>query len=93
MGFTLSFSEFMFSVGLLTFVVSTSHYLILLLVLEFIMLSLFLMLSFHVGYFYFGFDFMFIFLTFMIMEGVLGLCLMIFYSKSYGNDMYSVSMN
>nr|UYI30634.1 NADH dehydrogenase subunit 4L [Aquatica sp. q XF-2022] len=80
---------FMYFVGLLVLCLKCSHLLLMLLSLEFIVLSLFLGLGvFIIGLMYESY-FMMIFLAFSVCEGALGLSILVYLVRMYGNDYFS----
>nr|QUB07042.1 NADH dehydrogenase subunit 4L [Thlaspida biramosa] len=72
--------------GLLTFLISLKHFLLILLSLEFMMLAIFLGVYFFNSFVSTGSYFSMIYLTVVVCEGVLGLSIMVSIIRSCGND-------
>nr|YP_009258850.1 NADH dehydrogenase subunit 4L [Libiocoris heissi]AFI54715.1 NADH dehydrogenase subunit 4L [Libiocoris heissi] len=75
--------------GIVSFFFNRSHLLLMLMSLEFIMLAVFLLLVYNLGVFGYEYYFLIIYMTFSVVEGVLGLTLLVNVVKLYGNDYTS----
>nr|YP_010882176.1 NADH dehydrogenase subunit 4L [Phraortes lianzhouensis]WID87090.1 NADH dehydrogenase subunit 4L [Phraortes lianzhouensis] len=82
------FPLIMFFCGLLVFSFSYTHFLIILLSLEYIVLSLFWMVFYFMILNYFDLYFLMLMLTFWVCEAVLGLSLLVSMIRGYGNDYF-----
>nr|QFO87060.1 NADH dehydrogenase subunit 4L [Latreillia valida] len=80
---------FMIVCGLFSFISFHKHLLNSLLSLEFTMLGIFWFMNFYVSSVGNEIYFILFFLTMIACEGVLGLSLLIFIVRSYGNDYFS----
>nr|WRW53949.1 NADH dehydrogenase subunit 4L [Homoderus mellyi] len=85
-------SIIMYLSGLLSFCLNRKHLLLMLLSLEFVVISLFLMIYMYLSLYGKEYYFLMIFLTMSVCEGVLGLSILVFLMRSYGND-YMQSFN
>nr|QUB07029.1 NADH dehydrogenase subunit 4L [Glyphocassis sp. N62] len=77
---------FMYLSGFFVFLISMSHFLMVLLSLEFMMLSIFLLMFYLFSYLSTNIFFSMIYLTMAVCEGVLGLSVMVLLIRSSGND-------
>lgn len=82
--------ELFFFIGLISFILALNHYLSILLRLEFVILSLYIITSFFISTSNLGSEFLFLFLAIIILEGVFGLCLLIFISRLIGNEIVTL---
>nr|YP_010117206.1 NADH dehydrogenase subunit 4L [Downesia tarsata]QPM99434.1 NADH dehydrogenase subunit 4l [Downesia tarsata] len=76
----------MFFSGFIYYLMSSYHFLFLLLSLEFMFLSLYLMIFIYLNFSPMNLSFNLVFLSMGVCEGVLGLSLMVQMVRSYGND-------
>nr|APX40859.1 NADH dehydrogenase subunit 4L [Longitarsus curtus] len=77
---------FMFSLGVISFILNRKHFLLMLLVLEFIVIITYLNLYIYLSLMNYEFFFSMIFLTMSVCEGVLGLSILILMVRIHGND-------
>lgn len=77
-----------FIFGILRFTIKRKHLLIILLRLEFIVLSLFFGLNLYFKYYLLENYFSLIFICFGVCEGALGLSLLVYIIRIYGNDYF-----
>nr|AYR05209.1 NADH dehydrogenase subunit 4L [Anthribidae sp. 2 ACP-2013] len=77
---------FMFMSGVMMFSFQRKHFLIMLLSLEFMVISLYLFYSILFSFLDNEFFFLMIFLTLSVCEGALGLSILVFLIRSFGND-------
>nr|APX40378.1 NADH dehydrogenase subunit 4L [Longitarsus nigrocillus] len=77
---------FMFSVGMVSFIVNRKHFLLMLLMLEFIVIVIYLNMYMYLSLMNYEFFFSMIFLTISVCEGVLGLSILILMVRIHGND-------
>nr|AXS65517.1 NADH dehydrogenase subunit 4L [Cucujoidea sp. 44 KM-2017] len=82
----LLISVFMFYSGLMVYCLKRKHLLSMLMSLEFMVLSLFVLLNCYLGLMMYEFYLLMLFLIITVCEGVLGLSLLVFMIRSYGND-------
>nr|UZZ44061.1 NADH dehydrogenase subunit 4L [Hydroptila sp. XG-2021] len=86
--YTMLLVTFMFIIGNLIFSLCREHLLLVLMSLEFMVLVVFLGLMSYlmmVGEIYF----LMVFLVFSVCEGVLGISLLVYMIRMYGNDYFS----
>nr|YP_011014871.1 NADH dehydrogenase subunit 4L [Thabena yunnanensis]WQB38552.1 NADH dehydrogenase subunit 4L [Thabena yunnanensis] len=76
--------------GFLSLVFVRKHFLMSLLSLEFMILSIFFFLFFYFGLFFFDFYFLIVFLVLGVCEGVLGLSLIVYLSRSDSIDYLDI---
>nr|AXS65094.1 NADH dehydrogenase subunit 4L [Cucujoidea sp. 8 KM-2017] len=76
----------MFFSGLLVFFLKRSHFLIMLLSLEFVVLSLYLMIFLYLKMMNYEFFFSMLYLSFSVCEGALGLSILVSMIRMVGND-------
>lgn len=79
---------FIYLIGLIMFRIKRNHFLLILLILEFIVIRLFLGLFFYLNKFNYEFYFSIIFLTMRVCEGVLGLSILVSLTRTHGRDYY-----
>nr|YP_009231712.1 NADH dehydrogenase subunit 4L [Moloha majora]ALZ50230.1 NADH dehydrogenase subunit 4L [Moloha majora] len=87
--FSIIFPVFMIVCGLFSFISYHKHLLNSLLSLEFMMLGIFWFMNFYISSVGNEIYFVLFFLTLIAWEGVLGLSLLIYIVRSYGNDCFS----
>nr|YP_011016969.1 NADH dehydrogenase subunit 4L [Aegus fukiensis]AFQ62177.1 NADH dehydrogenase subunit 4L [Cheironitis sp. MJTNT-2012]WQB61571.1 NADH dehydrogenase subunit 4L [Aegus fukiensis] len=83
---------FMYIAGLFSFCLKRKHLLLMLLSLEFVVVSIYFGLFFFLGLFNLEFYFIMVFLTMSVCEGALGLSILVFLMRTYGNN-YIQSFN
>nr|YP_010158065.1 NADH dehydrogenase subunit 4L [Pygoluciola qingyu]QRG30012.1 NADH dehydrogenase subunit 4L [Pygoluciola qingyu] len=83
------FFIFMYFIGLLVICLKSSHLLLMLLSLEFIVLSLFFGLTIFILMFMYESYFLMIFLSLSVCEGALGLSILVSMVRMYGNDYFN----
>nr|APX39322.1 NADH dehydrogenase subunit 4L [Longitarsus dorsalis] len=76
----------MFTMGLISFIFNRKHFLLMLLMLEFIVIIIYLNLFIFLSLMDYEFFFSMIFLTMSVCEGVLGLSILILMVRVHGND-------
>jgi len=81
--------EFIYFMGFIRFFIVLNHYFLMLLRIEFIIIGLYFMVSFYFKDNFLRLDFVFIFLRIIIIEGVLGLCILIFISRLKGGESFA----
>nr|ALO76107.1 NADH deshydrogenase subunit 4L [Amphiops globus] len=86
--FYLSFSVFMYFMGILSFCLKRKHLLMMLLNLEFIVLALYFNLFIYLSMFGCEYFFSMIFLTMSVCEGALGLSILVSLIRTHGNDYF-----
>nr|APX40495.1 NADH dehydrogenase subunit 4L [Longitarsus membranaceus] len=77
---------FMFLSGIISFVFNRKHFLLMLLMLEFVVIIMYLNLFIYLSLMNYEFFFSMIFLTMSVCEGVLGLSILILMVRIHGND-------
>nr|APX39782.1 NADH dehydrogenase subunit 4L [Longitarsus exsoletus] len=77
---------FMFFSGIISFIFNRKHFLLMLLMLEFIVIIMYLNLFVYLSLMNYEFFFSMIFLTMSVCEGVLGLSILILMVRIHGND-------
>nr|APX39374.1 NADH dehydrogenase subunit 4L [Longitarsus atricillus] len=77
---------FMFSVGVISFIFNRKHFLLMLLMLEFIVIILYMNMFIYLSFMNYEFFFSMIFLTMSVCEGALGLSILILMVRIHGND-------
>nr|YP_010010064.1 NADH dehydrogenase subunit 4L [Sipalinus gigas]QNS38622.1 NADH dehydrogenase subunit 4L [Sipalinus gigas] len=79
-------SGLMFFSGLMVFVSSRKHMLLMLLSLEFVVISLYFFMFIYLSKLGFDYFFCMIYLTMSVCEGALGLAILVMMIRSHGND-------
>lgn len=82
--------EFSFIIGLISFILISGHFLTILISLEFIIIRLYFFIGLYSIFQFYSLDFLFLYLTIMIIEGVFGLCILIYLSRFNGTDLYKL---
>nr|APX40560.1 NADH dehydrogenase subunit 4L [Longitarsus cerinthes] len=77
---------FMFFMGVISFIFNRKHFLLMLLMLEFIVIITYLNLFIYLSSMNYEFFFSMIFLTMSVCEGALGLSILILMVRVHGND-------
>nr|APX39858.1 NADH dehydrogenase subunit 4L [Longitarsus tabidus] len=77
---------FMFIMGLVSFIFNRKHFLLMLLMLEFIVIIMYFNMFLYLSLLNYEFFFSMIFLTMSVCEGALGLSILILMVRMHGND-------
>nr|APX40729.1 NADH dehydrogenase subunit 4L [Longitarsus rutilus] len=77
---------FMFIIGMISFIFNRKHFLLMLLMLEFIVIIMYLNMFLYLSLMNYEFFFSMIFLTMSVCEGALGLSILILMVRMHGND-------
>nr|YP_010726227.1 NADH dehydrogenase subunit 4L [Augomonoctenus smithi]WDY84676.1 NADH dehydrogenase subunit 4L [Augomonoctenus smithi] len=86
----LDYFYIMFFISFLSFSMNRYHLLMILLMLEFIILLLYFLIILYLNMYMFELYFIMFFMIFSVCEGVLGLSLLIYMIRFYGNDYFQV---
>nr|AWN56101.1 NADH dehydrogenase subunit 4L [Anthonomus grandis] len=76
----------LFFSGILNFVLKNSHFLLMLLSLEFVVLSLYVFMFMNFSYYDFEYFLAMFFLSLSVCESALGLSLLVLMARAFGND-------
>jgi hypothetical protein len=76
--------------GLFVFLFFRFHFLLMLLGIEFFMLSFLFIMTLNYYYFFGSLDIYVFFLLMIVIEGSFGICLVIYYSRFWGGDYFSL---
>nr|APX40040.1 NADH dehydrogenase subunit 4L [Longitarsus nigrofasciatus] len=76
----------MFVMGMISFIFNRKHFLLMLLMLEFIVIIMYLNMYLYLSLLNYEFFFSMIFLTMSVCEGALGLSILILMVRMHGND-------
>nr|YP_010586377.1 NADH dehydrogenase subunit 4L [Molanna truncata]UZZ44165.1 NADH dehydrogenase subunit 4L [Molanna truncata] len=88
--FNIFIIMFMFIMGNFLFCINRKHLLIMLLMLEFIILNLLMMLYLMMSMMLFDYYFMMLFIVVFVCEGVLGVSILIYMLRIFGNDYFKI---
>nr|YP_010586286.1 NADH dehydrogenase subunit 4L [Hydroptila angulata]UZZ44048.1 NADH dehydrogenase subunit 4L [Hydroptila angulata] len=80
---------FMFFIGNLVFSFCRDHLLLLLMIIEFMVLVLFIFMVNYLMMMMSEFFLLMVFLVFSVCEGILGISLLVYMVRVYGNDYFS----
>nr|QAY82051.1 NADH dehydrogenase subunit 4L [Acrocrypta assamensis] len=86
------FISFLFILGVMKFILSHNHLLMMLLSLEFMVVILYMNIYFYLNIMSYEYMFLMIFLTLSVCEGALGLSILVMMVRVYGND-YLLSLS
>nr|YP_010586390.1 NADH dehydrogenase subunit 4L [Molannodes epaphos]UZZ44178.1 NADH dehydrogenase subunit 4L [Molannodes epaphos] len=88
--FNFTIVIYLYLVGNFLFCLNRKHLLIMLLMLEFIILNLLMMLYLTLSMMLFDYYFMMLFLIICVCEGVLGISILVYMLRIYGNDYFKI---
>ena len=86
--FVFSLGEVIYLIGFLRFLFVLNHFLLMLLSIEIIIIGLYFMFAFYIFSNHMSMNYLFFFLSMMIIEGVFGLCILVYLSRNLGDDSF-----